>query len=62
MNFCQAENELEAGYELGEQEKYKVMLERVIQDTESNKIKTTEEIIKRLVYELTSRNILKENI
>lgn len=53
---------MEAGYELGEQEKYKVMLERVIQDTESNKIKTTEEIIKRLVYELTSRNILKENI
>jgi len=57
----QTETMLKAGFELVEQEKYKLMLKKVIEDTESHKIKTTEEIIQRLVYELTSSNVLKEN-
>jgi len=51
---------MKAGCELGEQEKYKVMLEKFIHDTESDKIKTTEEAIRRLVDELTRSNVLKE--
>ena len=45
---------------MGEQEKYKMLLERVIRDTETDKIKTTEEAIRRLVDELTRSNVLKE--
>lgn len=60
MKFRQVENKMKAGCELGEQEKYKVMLEKFIHDTESDKIKTTEEAIRRLVDELTRSNVLKE--
>jgi formate dehydrogenase assembly factor FdhD len=60
VNSRQTKNKLKAGCELGEQEKYKMMLERVIRDTETDKIKTTEEAIRRLVDELTRSNVLKE--
>lgn len=38
-----------------EQEKYKNMLKKVIAATEDNKIKTTDEVIQTLIYELTHR-------
>ncbi|MDY0405075.1 hypothetical protein P5G51_006395 [Virgibacillus sp. 179-BFC.A HS] len=39
---------------MNERENLKNMLEKVIHDTENNKIKTTEEVIQTLIDELTS--------
>lgn len=43
--------------EMGEQEKYTRMLKNLIDDTESHKIKSTEEIIRKLVKELTNNTV-----
>ncbi|WP_405100336.1 hypothetical protein [Oceanobacillus sp. FSL H7-0719] len=42
-----------------EQEQYKKMLEKVIDATESEKIQTSEELIRTLVTELTNNYSLK---
>ncbi|MBU5267163.1 hypothetical protein [Virgibacillus proomii] len=39
---------------MGEQEKYKNLLRKVIQETENHKIQTSEEMVKTLIKELQS--------
>lgn len=43
---------------MGEQEKYKRILKKVIDATESKKIQTSEELIQTLVNELTNKKSL----
>ncbi|MFD1849033.1 hypothetical protein [Oceanobacillus bengalensis] len=45
---------------MGEQEKYKKMLKEVIDETESRKINSAEELIQKLVRELTSNKVLSQ--
>lgn len=40
-----------------EQEQYKKMLKKMIDATENNKIKTTEEMIQTLIFELTHHRL-----
>ncbi|WP_165769038.1 hypothetical protein [Virgibacillus profundi] len=46
---------------MGEQEKYKKMLKKVIDETESYKIQSSEELIQMLIKELTNGTELKGN-
>jgi len=62
MAVIESHTMLKAGYSLGEQEKYKRMLKKVIDETESQKINSTDELIQRLIYELTTNNTLKGNL
>ncbi len=39
---------------MSEQEKYKLMLEKIINETEKERIQTSEELIRTLVDELTN--------
>ncbi|WP_199860709.1 hypothetical protein [Oceanobacillus damuensis] len=41
---------------MGEQEKYARMLKKLIDDTESSRIQTMEELIQQLINELTNTN------
>ena len=45
---------------LGEQEKYAKVLKQMIDDTESNKIQTAEELIQKLIIELSGSKELSE--
>ncbi|CDQ38989.1 MULTISPECIES: hypothetical protein [Virgibacillus] len=44
---------------MGEQEKYKNLLRKVIQETENHKIQTSEEMVKALVHELGNNQLTK---
>jgi hypothetical protein len=46
---------------MGEQELYKRMLKKLIDETESQKIKSAEELIQKMVKELTSNQQLSGN-
>lgn len=46
---------------MSEQEKYKNMLRRVIEETESHKIKSSQELVQTLVSELTNSVSAKRN-
>ncbi|WP_211316689.1 hypothetical protein [Oceanobacillus arenosus] len=46
---------------MGEQEKYTKVLKQMIDDTESNKIQTAEELIQKLIKELTVSKELSES-
>ncbi|WP_197046707.1 hypothetical protein [Oceanobacillus salinisoli] len=39
---------------MGEQEQYKLLLKKVIDDTEENKIQTAEQLIQKLIIELSN--------
>ncbi|MEC5422874.1 hypothetical protein QGM71_05090 [Virgibacillus sp. C22-A2] len=43
---------------MGEQEKYKYMLKKIIDETESHKIQSSEELIKTLINELTHGSVI----
>ncbi|WP_190279468.1 hypothetical protein [Ornithinibacillus gellani] len=45
---------------MSEQEKYKRVLKKVIDATENDKIKTSDELIKTLIMELSSSTIMKQ--
>ncbi|WP_197046561.1 hypothetical protein [Oceanobacillus salinisoli] len=42
---------------MGEQEKYKRMLKRLIDETENHQIKSAEELIQKLVKELSNQKL-----
>jgi len=44
-----------------EQELYKKVLKKIIDATENNKIKTTDEVIQTLIFELTNKTINNQN-
>ncbi|MBM7600525.1 hypothetical protein JOC34_002936 [Virgibacillus halotolerans] len=44
---------------MGEQERYKVMLEKLIADTENEKIQSSEELIQLLINELKSNTSME---
>ena len=44
-----------------EQELYKKVLQKIIDATENNKIKTTDEVIQTLIFELTNKTINNQN-
>ncbi|WP_199794669.1 hypothetical protein [Lentibacillus sp. Marseille-P4043] len=46
---------------MGEQEQYKMMLKKMIDQTENFKIQSSEELIQALVKELTRSTIVSEN-
>ncbi|WP_205317608.1 hypothetical protein [Oceanobacillus zhaokaii] len=47
---------------MGEQEAYKRLLKKVIDDTENDKIQSTDELIQKLIKELTTNNVLRGHI
>ncbi|WP_170138905.1 hypothetical protein [Oceanobacillus chungangensis] len=44
---------------MGEQEAYKRLLKKVIDDTENDKIQSTDELIQKLITELTTNSVLR---
>lgn len=63
-NFLFAEdvNYGEGGNQMGEQEAYKRLLKKVIDETENDKIKSTEELIQKLISELTTNSALRGHV
>ncbi|WP_176555884.1 hypothetical protein [Virgibacillus ndiopensis] len=47
---------------MGEQERYKKMLKKMIDETENFKIQSSEELIQALIYELKESSSLTRNI
>ncbi|WP_170140780.1 hypothetical protein [Oceanobacillus arenosus] len=47
---------------MGEQEAYKRLLKKVIDETENDKIKSTEELIQKLISELTTNSALRGHV
>lgn len=47
---------------MGEQEKYKNILKKVIDETENHRIQSSEELIQLLIHELKNGADFKENI
>ena len=43
---------------MGEQEKYKKMLKKMIEQTERNKIQSSDQLIQALINEITHSNLL----
>lgn len=46
---------------MGEQEKFKKVLKKMIDETEKNNIRSAEELLRQLVQELSSTQTMREN-